>query len=722
MNNTHTPMPFGFRASILSAGLFTALAFALPSQGADVVKANNATALNLATSWIGGTVPGSQDRAVFDQTVVGNKTTSLGADSAWSGIVLSGNVNTWTINGAFALRLGAGGVDLSLASANLALAAPLQTVLDTTQTWTVANGRQITVSSSLSGNSGAQLIKDGEGTLVINTNSTHSGGTVLNSGILSLGNGAALGTGDLTINGGVLKASSAGHTVSNDIALAGLAAVNNTVNFTLAGNIRGTGSLTRGSALAGTLILGGTNTYAGGTTNGSVIQLNSASALSTGTIVLLEGGTLQAGLGAFGTGNSGGVKNNIVLAGNASAAGIQNLLVSGIISGAGNLRKTGTSHLVLSGNNTYSGGTSNNAGRIRLGNVNGLGTGALVMNGGVLVANANLNAGNGDRGVTNDIILASSGNINSQGNSLTLSGTISGDGQIIRNGFEKGVLTLTGNNTFSGGVTNLAGSLVLGHVNALGTGALDVHEGSLSAAVDLSDKGGVTNRIVINTTNGYGTVTIGGTNHLRLSGMISGTSGITKTGNNTLVLSGENSYGGDTIISNGVLALDSSGSVTASASLHIGTGALLDVSAWSPGYTFTNGQTLTGYGTVTGSVTVATGGRVSGGTTNEIGRLTFLDDLTLSNGVVIDWNVNSALDEADIIRVKGTLRLPEYATIRISGSSTLPRLRVLFRAAKIEGAGHVRNWTVQNGPQSMRAALQNDEVVLLYTGMVFSLR
>lgn len=711
-----------YAAAILRASLLAASTITPHAMAADIAKANNANALNLTTSWIGGTVPGLQDRAVFDQTVIGNKTTSLGADAAWSGIVLSGNGNTWTINGAFTLTLGAGGIDLSLASANFALAAPLQALLDTTQTWTVTNGRQITVSAPLAGNSGVQLVKDGEGTLVINTNSTYTGGTILNSGTLSLGNGAALGTGDLTISGGVLRASSAGHSVSNDIVLAGPGAVNNTVNLTLAGNIRGTGSLTRASALAGTLILSGTNSFTGGTVNGSVMQLNTASALGTGTVVLLNGGTLQAGMGGFGTGNNGGIKNSITLDGNATVAGIQNLILSGVISGDGSLKKSGTSHVVLSASNTYTGGTTISGGSLRLGHVNSLGSGALTITGGVLVANANLSSGNAGRGVTNTIAMAASGTINSQGLSLTISGTISGTGQIKRNSGAAGVLTLTGDNTFSGGLTNMAGSLVLGHANALGTGTLDIHDGSLSASADLTAGKGVTNGIVISTTNGFGTVNIGGTNNLRLSGIVSGTSGITKTGSGTLFLSGGNTYSGDTTVSNGVLALDASGSLAAPAGVHIAAGAQLDVSAWPAGYTFTNGQALTGYGTVTGSVTVAAGGRLSAGTTNDVGTLTFLNDLTLNSGVVIDWNADSASESTDIIRVKGTLRLPAQATIRISGTSTLPRLRVLFRSPKIEGAANVPNWSIQNGPQTMRAVLKDDQVVLLYTGMVFSLR
>jgi len=710
-----------YDSALFMAGLFGILLPTLPALSADIVKANNANALNLTTSWLGAAIPGATDRALFTGAVTANRTTSLGADASWSGIVLSGNANTWTINGAFTLTLGTGGVDLSLASANFALAAPLQVVLGSPQTWSVTNGRQNTVSAPIAGAATSVLVKDGEGTLALNTNNTFTGGTVLNNGTLSVGNNEALGKGGLTVSNGVLRAQAAGYTVSNAIALAGSAAINSTAAFTLAGNISGAGSLSRASALAGTLILSGNNTYTGGTTNGSVIQLNFASALGTGPIVLLDGSTLKPGPGVFGTGNTGGITNTVILLGNATVTSVANtnIVFSGPITGGGGLAKTVNGDMVLSGNNTYSGGTLFSGGRLRLGHVNGLGTGDLTVNGGIFVANANLNTG---KGVTNNIVLSADATFNTQTFSLTLSGAISGIGKIIRNNGPTGVLTLTGSNTFSGGLTNIFGALVLGHVNALGTGALDIYEGSLSAAVDLSEGKGVTNRIAINTTNGFGTVQIGGTNNLRLSGIISGTSGITKTGASTLTLAGENTYSGDTAVSNGVLAIDAGGSVSNSSSIYVAAGATLDVSASASGYAVQSGQTLTGSGAVTGSVTIASGARISGGTTKTVGTLTFQNDLTLNEGALIDWNVDSATGATDILRVYGTLTLPEHATIRISGASTLPKLRILFKASKIEGAAHVRNWTVLNGPQSMRAVQQDNQIVLLYTGLVVSLR
>ena len=713
-------MTIDFRASILTTVLFAALTLSLSSQGADIVKANNASDLNLTASWTGSILPGTSDRALFTSANTANRTTSLGADTAWGGIVLPGNTKTWNINGAFSLTLDPGGIDLSSASADFTLASPLQVALGAPQTWAVADGRKVTVTASVSGGDGITLIKDGQGTLLLNAATTYSGGTVLNGGTLSIGSSDAFGKSSLTISNGALKASSAGYSVTNPILLAGLATVSNTVLLTLNGEIRGPGALLRPAGLANTLVLGGNSTFSGGTTNGSTIQLNSANALGTGPIVLLDGGTLKPGPSVFGTGNTGGVTNTIILLGAGVVTSVvnTNIVMSGPIIGPGSLSKTVNGDLTLSGKNTYSGGTIFSGGRIRLGHINGLGTGPLTFNGsGIFVINSAIGNGDGN-GITNNVVLASDATVNVQTYSALFSGVISGPGQFYRNNGPKGTLTLTGNNTFSGGLTNATGALVLGHVNALGTGTLDINEGSLSTTLDLSSGSGITNRIVINNTNGFGSVTVVASSNVRLSGVIEGSSGITKTGSQTLYLSGANTYSGDTVVSNGTLALSAGGSVTQSALIHIAAGANLDASAWASGYTFTNGQTLTGNGTVTGSVIIASGARISGGTTNTVGTLTFQNDLTLNDGAFIDWNVDSATGSTDVIRVNGTLSLPEHATVRISGASTLPKLRVLFKSSKTEGAAHVRNWTVLNGPQSMLAVLQDNQIVLLYTGLV----
>jgi hypothetical protein len=66
--------------------LLATLAFAHTATAQDIIKANNTDALNATTSWVGGSVPGSGNVAVWDSTVIAANTTSLGANQSWQGI------------------------------------------------------------------------------------------------------------------------------------------------------------------------------------------------------------------------------------------------------------------------------------------------------------------------------------------------------------------------------------------------------------------------------------------------------------------------------------------------------------------------------------------------------------------------------------------------------------------------------------------------------------
>ena len=72
------------RASWLSAGLLSGLS--LSAAAADVTKADNADNLSLGSAWLGGTVPGLNDVAVWSSAAAGANPLSLGADLSWSGL------------------------------------------------------------------------------------------------------------------------------------------------------------------------------------------------------------------------------------------------------------------------------------------------------------------------------------------------------------------------------------------------------------------------------------------------------------------------------------------------------------------------------------------------------------------------------------------------------------------------------------------------------------
>jgi len=134
-------------------------------------------------------------------------------------------------------------------------------------------------------------------------------------------------------------------------------AINSGTNF-LRTNLSKTG--------AGTLTLSGSNTYTGTTT--------------------ISGGTLQIGAGgtAGSIASGSAIIDNATLAFNRSNTLTQGTDFATTISGSGNVVQTGIGTTVLSGSNSYSGGTTVANGTLRISNTNALGMGATAVNGGIL--------------------------------------------------------------------------------------------------------------------------------------------------------------------------------------------------------------------------------------------------------------------------------------------------------------------------------------------------
>jgi autotransporter-associated beta strand protein len=124
---------------------------------------------------------------------------------------------------------------------------------------------------------------------------------------------------------------------------------------------------------SGTLILSGTNAFAGAT------QINS--------------GTLQIGEDGVTTSIA---TSNIANNGTLAFAGSSNLTYNGVISGSGALTKSGTGTLTLSGANTYTGGTTINAGTLALSG----GDNRLATNGNVTIAGGTLDLGGHSQGIS----------------------------------------------------------------------------------------------------------------------------------------------------------------------------------------------------------------------------------------------------------------------------------------------------------------------------------
>jgi len=306
-------------------------------------------------------------------------------------------------------------------------------------------------------------------------------------------------------------------------------------------------------------------------TGAGVLQLTGANTYSGNTII--SAGTLQVGSGSTtGTlGSTGAILNNGILSINRSDA----FTISAPIAGTGSVTKLAAGALTLSGNNSYSGGTTLNGGQIALGHISGLGTGALTVGTGAQSGTSNgtsafLNtvALTGAISVANDIILPNDlsatnrqiHNKGGSGNSLQLTGTISGGGTgtvlflTDDTADSAGIIRLSGTNTFTGSVTLNRGSVQIDSDAALGATANTLTLNSYAGHSLI-----FTNAMTYthNTAVGFADATFNtGSNNVIASGVIStlsGTIGIIKTGSGNLTINNTNTYNGGTTVNGGVL-------------------------------------------------------------------------------------------------------------------------------------------------------------------------
>src|SRR6185312_12993696 len=161
------------------------------------------------------------------------------------------------------------------------------------------------------------LVKVGGSALILKNANQYSGGTTISAGTLQLGDGGTAGwvIGDITNNGSLV------FDRSDDQIFSGI--------------VSGSGSLEQ--AGKGTLFLTGPSTYTGGTT--------------------ISQGVLQIGIGETNGWIAGDVVNNSALVFNRS----DDVVFNGLVSGGGSLEQRGPGTLILTGNNTYTGGTTINS-------------------------------------------------------------------------------------------------------------------------------------------------------------------------------------------------------------------------------------------------------------------------------------------------------------------------------------------------------------------------
>ncbi|WP_264055444.1 autotransporter-associated beta strand repeat-containing protein [Rhodopseudomonas palustris] len=452
----------------------------------------------------------------------------------------------------------------------------------------------LTFSGLISGTgSVAQL---GSGNLSMSGANTYTGGTTISRGTVTVGNNSALGVGDVKMTqGATLAFGIQDYTLANNFVISGTSIFNIRTGTTqtitgavsdgdTAGIIEKTGS--------GTLTLVGRNTYTGGTT--------------------VSGSTLQIGNGGTSGSISGDVINNASLAFNRSDTNA----FGGAISGTGGVRQLGAGTTVLTGNNTYIGGTTISRGRLQIGDggtsgsitgdvindaslafdrsdknafggaisgtggVSQLGTGTTVLTGantytgGTTISHGRLQIGDGGTSgsISGDVINNASLAFN-RSDTYTFGGVISGTGAVAQLG--SGNLSLSGANTYTGGTTISGGTVTVGNNSAFGVGDVKMTQGA-TLAFGIQDYT-LANNFVISGTSIFNIRT--GTTQTITGAVSDGdTAGIIqKNGGGKLILNGRNSFSGGTIINAGTLQLANSNMLSATTAATVASGTTLDL-------------------------------------------------------------------------------------------------------------------------------------------------
>ena len=461
-------------------------------------------------------------------TIAASSGSNSGLTKSGSGTLVLGGVNTYsgptTINGGTVSVsannnlgddiIGAGVVfnggtlatTATMGLDNLATSQRAVTVNAAGGTLDVAGGTNLTIYSLISG--AGTLTKTNSGTLLLyNTANTAAlnlaGGTVTAATNATNTNGG-LGTGPLTLQGGVVVNSlmAAANTLGLGNAITvptGQTATFNTPNrFSLGGTLSGGGTLNFGvtttlsrfdfngnyTAFTGNINLTGSGN-ARLFSNGGAFNANSfqSTTLDLGGTVFITPVTNSTGntylIGALtGTSATAGLGGGSAGSPNYTVGGLNtSTTFNGLITGNAILTKTGSGSLTLTNGNSYTGLTNLNGGTLVINGQFALG-GALyagtTFNGGALGYVANLPGTNGNGDITADsggvakpvTLLAGGGTVNTNGNTVSFANPITGTGAFTKAG--AGTLTLNGANTYAGATNVTGGTLVSGPANTTG--------------------------------------------------------------------------------------------------------------------------------------------------------------------------------------------------------------------------------------------------------------
>jgi autotransporter-associated beta strand protein len=528
---------------------------------------------------------------------------------------------------------------------------------------TVGGAGNTTINSIIGTTSGT-LSKDGAGTLILTGANTFTGATSISAGILNIRHSNALGTtaGNTTVSSGTALE------LQGDISVGAEALTLSGTGVSNAGALRN---------------ISGANTYGGLLSLGAASRINS----DAGTLTLSNAGTITGATFGLTVGGAGNTTINSIIG-----------------TTSGTLSKDGSGTLILTGANTYSGGTTVNAGALNVTSAGSLASGSAF----TLGASATANLANADQ------TLGAVSNANGASNALNFSaatGTVTlaslsgagytrfGSNAVVTGGISSGTVIAVGTLTaeVTGG-TVLAGAFTTGtissgsntisgsaNITTLSGGVTTVDGvatiGTMSAGT--ANLNGATSSI---TTLSGGNITLGSSTALSVSGgsssgVISGGGSLIKTGARALQLLGINNYTGGTTLSEGTLSVNGS---------------------LAGGVTVESGGTLSGNGTIAGATTIS--GNLKPG--NSPGLLTFQNSVTLES---------SATTAMEIVGNGTPTRGVSYDALDVAGALSYGGALILDFSGEVYGQG-TYNFDLFNFSGSPSGYFSSMTLVGIYNG------
>jgi outer membrane autotransporter protein len=481
--------------------------------GVGSLEIDNGAALTLTGASNGGnigTIGGDLELCNCDTGGLTISGGSLTVNSLSMGVAVFGGTLA-VINGG-TLQIGPGGQPDLLVAGNMIVsgAGSAVTVAGFTGIGVFGPG-VLTISNGgvLNSQGGAEIDAFPFGTGTPQVTVTGPGSTWNVGGGLAVGGGSTGGPGSLTISNGGVVNSTGFTTIGDQFDGTSRLTVTGAGSMLNAANSLAIGDDSCGCGFIGTLTVA----------DGGVVNSPGATTIDAGSTLNLGTGGLAGAIITPAIDNGGRIVANFT----------DTLTLAANVSGVGTLSKAGAGTLILTGTNTYSGGTIIDGGSLVLGNG---GTSGSI-------------AGN----VTDNGLFA----VN-RSDTYTFGGVISGTGGFGQIG--TGTTILTASSTYGGTTTVSAGTLQAGGTNVFApNSAFTVASGatlnlnSFNQSIgSLAGAGNVALGSAVLTTGNDNTSTI-------FSGTISGTGGLTKIGTGTLVLAGANTFSGGTTVAGGALRL-----------------------------------------------------------------------------------------------------------------------------------------------------------------------